>query len=120
MPRLFEWAVNSNRPVAIRYPRGGDEIELNEIKKVSYGKWETISKGKDVVIIATGKMVQKAYLANLKYNLNVTIINATFIKPLDEKLLLELIKENNKIITIEDNVLNGGLGSQVSMFLAKN
>ena len=119
LPKLFEWAISSNRPVAIRYPRGRDEIELDEIKKVSYGKWETICKGKDVVIIATGKMVQKAYLANQKYNLNTTIINATFIKPLDEKLLLKLIKENNKIITIEDNVLNGGLGSQISMILAK-
>lgn len=119
LPKLFEWAISSNRPVAIRYPRGRDEIELDEIKKVSYGKWETICKGKDVVIIATGKMIQKAYLANQKYNLNTTIINATFIKPLDEKLLLKLIKENNKIITIEDNVLNGGLGSQISMFLAK-
>ena len=120
MSKLFEWAVNSKRPVAIRYPRGGDEIELNEIKKVSFGKWETICKGEDVVIIATGKMVQKAYIANKKYNLNTTIINATFIKPLDEKLLLKLIKQNNKIITIEDNVLTGGLASQISMFLAKN
>ncbi len=120
IPKLFEWAVNSNRPVAIRYPRGNDEIELKEIKKVSYGKWEEITKGEDVTIIATGKMVQKAYLANKKYNLNATIINATFIKPLDEKLLLKLIKDNKKIITIEDNVLNGGLGSQISFFLAKN
>lgn len=120
MPKLFEWAIKSKKPVAIRYPRGNDEINLKPIKKVSFGKWETICEGKDVAIIATGKMVQKAYLANKKYNLNVTIINATFIKPLDNKLLLKLIKEKKNIITIEDNVLNGGLGSLVSMFLAKN
>lgn len=120
LPKLLEWAVNSKKTVAIRYPRGGDEIELNTIKKVEYGKWEIINKGKDVAIIATGKMVQKAYLANKKYNLNVTIINATFVKPIDEALLLKLIKEKYNIITIEDNVINGGLGSLVSLFLAKN
>lgn len=120
LPILLEWAVNSNRPVAIRYPRGGDEIELSTIKKIEYGKWETINKGKDVAIIATGKMVQKAYLANKNNKLNVSVINATFIKPLDEKILLDLIKNKYNIITMEDNVINGGLASQISLFLAKN
>lgn len=120
MPKLFEWAVKSKKTVAIRYPRGADDISLKQIKKVEYGKWETVTKGKDVTIIATGKMVQKAYLANKKYKLNATIINATFIKPLDEEYLLKLIKSKDNVITIEDNVLNGGLGSQISLFLAKN
>ena len=120
MKKIFEWAVNSKKIVAIRYPRGGDNIELNEIKKIEYGKWETISKGKKVTIIATGKMVQKAYEAKEKYKLDVTIINATFIKPLDEEMLLKIIKRKDNVITIEDNILNGGLGSQVSFFLAKN
>lgn len=120
LPKMLEWAINSKKTVAIRYPRGGDEIELDTIKKVEYGKWEIINKGKDVAIIATGKMVQKAYLANKNNKLNITIINATFIKPLDEKLLLDLIRKKYNIITIEDNVINGGLGSQVSLFLAKN
>ena len=120
LPKMLEWAVNSKKIVAIRYPRGGDEIKLPTIKKVEYGKWETITKGNKVTIIATGKMIQKAYEAKEKYNLDVTIINALFIKPLDEKLLLKEIKNKNNILTIEDNVLNGGLGSQISFFLAKN
>lgn len=118
LPKILEWAVNSKKIVAIRYPRGKDEIEMKEVKKVEYGKWETIAKGKDVAIIATGKMVQKAYLANKEYNLNAMVINAMFIKPLDEKLLLKL-KDYN-ILTIEDNVLNGGLGSLITFFMAKN
>ena len=65
-------------------------------------------------------MVQKPYNANKKYKLNATIINATFIKPIDEKKLLKIIKEKDNVITIEDNVLNGGLSSQVALFLAKN
>ena len=120
LPKLLEWAVNSNKPVALRYPRGRDEIELKEIKKVEYGKWETITKGEKVAIIATGKMVQKAYIANSKYKLNAMIINATFIKPIDEKLLKKLIKENYNIVTIEDNIINGGLASSINLFLAKN
>lgn len=120
LPKVLEWAVNSKKPVAIRYPRGKDEIELKPIKKVSLGKWEIINGGEKVAIIGTGKMVQKAYLANKKYKLNAKVINATFIKPLDEELLLKLIEDNYNILTIEDNILNGGLGSMITCFLAKN
>lgn len=120
LPKVLEWAVNSKKPVAIRYPRGKDEIELKPIKKVTFGKWEIINGGEKVAIIGTGKMVQKAYLANKKYKLNAKVINATFIKPLDEELLLKLIEDNYNILTIEDNILNGGLGSMITCFLAKN
>ena len=120
LPKVLEWAVNSKKPVAIRYPRGKDEIELKPIKKVTFGKWEIINGGEKIAIIGTGKMVQKAYLANKKYKLNAKVINATFIKPLDEELLLKLIEDNYNILTIEDNILNGGLGSMITCFLAKN
>ena len=120
LPKVLEWAINSKKPVAIRYPRGKDEIELKPIKKVALGKWEIINGGEKVAIIGTGKMVQKAYLANKKYKLNAKVINATFIKPLDEELLLKLIEDNYNILTIEDNILNGGLGSMITCFLAKN
>ncbi len=118
LPKLLEWAINSKKIVAIRYPRGSDEINIKEIKKVEYGKWEKIEKGDKVAIIATGKMVQKALKANKEFKLNVTIINATFIKPLDEKLLLSLIREKINILTIEDNILSNGLGSQITFFLS--
>jgi 1-deoxy-D-xylulose-5-phosphate synthase len=117
LPKILEWAVNSKKIVAIRYPRGGDEIDLKPIKKIELGKWETINKGNKTAIIATGKMVQKAIEANKEYKLNATIINATFIKPLDEKYLKKLIKEEYNILTIEDNVLSNGLGAQISFFL---
>lgn len=119
LPLLLEWAVNSKKTVAIRYPRGGDMKPLPKMKKVEFGKWEELEKGKKVTIIATGKMNQLAVLANEKYNLGVTIVNATFIKPLDEKYIKEIIKRNDNIITIEDNTLNGGLGSLVTLLLAK-
>ncbi len=120
LPKLLNWAIKSKKVVAIRYPRGGDYIDLKEIKKVELGKWEEINGGEKVAIIATGKMVQKAYLANKEYKLNARIINATFIKPLDEELLNELIKKKYNILTIEDNVLYGGLGSLISFYLIQN
>ncbi len=119
LPKLLEWSINSNKIVAIRYPRGSDLIKLDEIKKVEYGKWDVLSKGEGVAIIATGKMVQLAFEANEKYNLSVMVIDATFIKPLDTKLLMK-IKNNYSIITIEDNVISGGLGEHISLFLMKN
>ena len=121
LPILLEWSIKQNFPIAIRYPKGTDEIKLPKVKEISLGKWEKITKGtKNIAIIATGRMVQKAYLAKEKYNLDVTIINAQFIKPLDEKLLLKLINEKYNILTIEDNVLNGGLASLIILFLIKN
>ena len=120
LPKLLKWAVKSKMVVAIRYPRGGDYIDLKEIKKVELGKWEELNDGEKIAIIATGKMVQKAYLANKEYKLNAKIINATFIKPLDEDILNELIKKKYNILTIEDNVLNGGLGSLISFYLLQH
>ena len=117
MDKMFEWAISNEYPIAIRYPRGGDSIALKEIKKIELGKWEVVSKGEKIAIIATGKMVEKAVLVNEKYKLNAMIINALFIKPLDLNLLKNLIKDNYNILTIEDNVVNGGLGSNILLEL---
>jgi len=119
MDKMFEWAVSNDYPVAIRYPRGRDNFDMPEIKKVELGKWEVVNKGASVAIIATGKMVEKAIEVKEKYNLDVMIINALFIKPLDTDLLKKLVKEKCNILTIEDNVINGGLGSNILIELNK-
>ena len=113
MEPILRFAIKQKCAVAIRYPRGGDTLELTPIKKITLGSWEVIDEGKDVAIIATGTMVQRVVLAKEKYNLQVTIINAIFIKPLDEKMLKNLIKNEYNILTIEDGVLSGGLGSHI-------
>jgi len=119
---LLKWAINKNAPVAIRYPRGGNIINtLSPITKVEEGKWELINKGSKVCIIATGKMVQHAMLVKdilYENGLNPTIINATFIKPIDKKLLENIKKEGYNILTIEDNILNGGLGCAIKDYLS--
>ncbi|SFC96928.1 1-deoxy-D-xylulose-5-phosphate synthase [Clostridium uliginosum] len=117
MPLLLKWAIQKNAPVAIRYPRGADIIDyMTPLKEIKEGVWEVISEGTDVCIIASGKMVQHAILAKelLKdKNLNPKIINATFIKPIDKKMLQKLKDEGYNILTIEDNSLAGGLGSSI-------
>jgi len=120
---LLKWAINKNSPVAIRYPRGGNIINnLSPITKVEEGKWEIINHGSKVCIIATGKMVQNAMIVKdilYEKGLNPTIINATFIKPIDKKLLENIKKEGYNILTIEDNILKGGLGSSIKDYLSE-
>ena len=118
---LLKWALNKNSPVAIRYPRGGDIIDnLSPIKEIKEGKWEVINSGLKTCIIATGKMVQHAvYAKEMLYEqgINPTIINAVFIKPIDKELLKQIADKGYNILTIEDNVLKGGLGSAVREYL---
>lgn len=115
MSNLLMYAFSKNNPVAIRYPKGGDLLKLNPIKNIKIGKWETISDGDKLVILATGKMVQIAYLAKEKIakKYNPIIINALFIKPLDKTYLKQIIKQNYNVLTLEDNNIIGGFGEQV-------
>lgn len=110
---LLEYATSLNKPVAIRYPRGNDITTLKPLTKIKPNKWEIVSDGEKVAVIATGRMVGYAMLAKEKSNNNPMIINATFIKPLDKELLKKLVKDNYDIITVEDNTIINGFGSQV-------
>lgn len=118
---LLRWAINKNSPIAIRYPRGGDIIDnITPIKEVKEGEWEVINNGSKTCVIATGKMVQHAvYVKEMLYEqgINPTIINAVFIKPIDKKLIKEISDRGYNILTIEDNVLKGGLGCAVKDYL---
>lgn len=115
---MIRWASKQKFPIAIRYPRGGDreDLSLKPLKEFKSGKWEILCEEGDIAILAVGKMVQTALKVKEKLNLQgiqVTVINANFIKPLDEGLLKYLVDNNYKIITIEDNVKSGGFGSAV-------
>ena len=120
---MLRWAIDyNNGPVAIRYPRGGDlkDIDICPMKTIYKGKWEIIDEGEKVAIIATGKMVQHAIKVKeiLKSKgLNPKIINASFIKPLDYSIIEELVGENYNIITVEDNVITGGLGESILSYV---
>lgn len=120
---MLRWAIDyNNGPVAIRYPRGGDlkDIDICPMKTIYKGKWEIIDEGEKVAIIATGKMVQHAIKVKEileSKGLNPKIINASFIKPLDYSIIEELVGENYNIITVEDNVITGGLGESILSYV---
>lgn len=116
---ILEYAVNKNSPVAIRYPKGSSNSNLKPINKIQEGKWEIVSKGEKVAVLCVGKMVEKAVEAKEKSHINFLIINALFVKPLDYKMLEKLSKENFAIITLEDNTMINGFGTQVLTYLNK-
>lgn len=110
----FDW---QDGPVAIRYPRGGIPDKLQDaVRPIPYGTWQVEREGEEVVIFAVGAMVYPALEAATRLlvdGLSPTVVNARFIKPLDEKLLALLLENHKKVITVEDNVLAGGFGSAI-------
>ena len=116
---LMFTAINSNRPFAIRYPRGNGVLEnwKNDISKIEIGKGETIKKGSDVAVLSIGhpgNFVAEA-ISNLdvEFQSKVGHINMIFIKPLDNDLLTKVFDDYKTIITIEDGVKKGGFGSAI-------
>lgn len=117
---IMRWALKQDFPIAIRYPRGGDKINLSIQKEYTKGKWEVLRSEGDIAVIATGKMVATAVeVADEMKNMgiNLSVINACFVKPIDKKLILELVKKGYKIVTLEDNVIHGGLGSLILEYI---
>ena len=125
LARMLVTAVNHNSPIAIRYPRGkglGVKIDDNP-QPITIGKAKLIFKGDDVLLLAIGSSTNDACKARkiLKtMNIDASVINARFVKPLDKDLILEYATKIKKIITIEEHVLQGGFGSAVLEMLADN
>lgn len=110
-------------PIAVRYPRiNGLGVPLDEtLVPIPIGSWETVREGDSIAIAAVGPMVQLAMEAAeqlMRDGLNLRVINARFIKPLDEQMLLQLAKEQLTLLTIEEGSLQGGFGSAVLEFYA--
>jgi 1-deoxy-D-xylulose-5-phosphate synthase len=121
MSRMLEFAVDYDGPIAIKYPRGSAYYELKEYQTpIVYGKSELIYKGRKVALICVGKMMEQgleAYRRLLLDNIEITLVNARFVTPLDEELLCALGKEHDAIVTVEDNVYSGGYGQAVAAYL---
>ncbi len=115
---MLKFSATYAHPLAIRYPRAGKLLFEGEETELSAGKWQYLHRGKKAkaTILATGErclLVALKVLKNLQAKgLDVDVVNARFVKPLDEELLKNL--QSKHIITMEDNVKNGGFGSMVN------
>jgi 1-deoxy-D-xylulose-5-phosphate synthase len=118
-------AIEVDGPAAIRYPRGsGYGVDISAPpKQLVVGKGEVLRQGRDAAIIAYGSMVYPAVEAAeilRKEGIDPTVINARFVKPLDEELIIETARNHEHIITVEEAYLAGGFGSAVMELLEAN
>ncbi|RCW65416.1 1-deoxy-D-xylulose-5-phosphate synthase [Saliterribacillus persicus] len=112
-------------PIALRYPRGnGLGVEMDDaLKEIPIGSWEVLKDGKDAVILTFGTSIPMSLEAReilKKQGINVKVVNARFIKPLDEKMLHDLMKSEVPILTVEEAILKGGFGSSILEFAEEN
>jgi 1-deoxy-D-xylulose-5-phosphate synthase len=110
-------------PIAVRYPRiAGEGVPMDEeLRSIPIGTWEIVREGADAVALAVGPMVALAVKAAeelAKEGISLRVVNARFIKPLDEQMLQSIAKENIPIMTIEETSIAGGFGSAVLEFYA--
>ena len=121
---LYTATLYRKGPIAIRYPRGNAlGVEIKPFAQIPIGKGEIVEKGNDAAIIAIGNMVDvgmkvRAELA--KENIDIEVVNARFVKPLDGELLKDVFSRHKKVITLEDNVITGGFGSAILEFMNQN
>ena len=118
LARMLKTAVYAGHPASVRYPRGnGVGVPMDEtIETVEIGKGELLAEGPDVAIVAIGHMVPEAVAAAERLaaeGVSATVMNARFVKPLDEEMLLALADTVGRIVTVEDHYLSGGFGSAV-------
>lgn len=125
LKKMIELSASLSGPMAIRYPKDGLDlgpgIAVQQPLKV--GEWELLSDGEDVMFFATGPMVQIAMQASIELmgrNVRAGVVDARFIKPMDEKLLLEKCKDVSLVVTLEENSVLGGLGEGIAHILLQN
>ena len=118
---MLEFAMDFKGPIAIRYGRGEacyDYKEYND--RIIFGKSECLLIGKDIALVCVGSMLDTGMKVakDLKnHGINATVINARFVKPIDEAMLDSLAENYDMIVTLEENVLHGGYGERVLKYI---
>ena len=121
---MLRFAVRMETPVAIRYPRGTAYDEFQEYRApIAFGKSEAIYEEDSIALVSVGHMFENAVKAReiiKDTGYNWSLVNARFVKPLDEEMIVELAKDHRLIVTIEENVASGGFGDRVLEVVNKN
>ena len=123
--RMLATALSYGGPIAFRYPRGSATgVPLDEIiHPLTIGKGKVLAEGNDVLILAIGRPVGDALQAHKRLfdqGISATVVNCRFVKPLDMDLVCALSEKIPRIITIEENVRQGGFGSAVLEAMSEN
>ena len=105
-------------PAAVRYPRGaGIGIAIDpRLEPLPVGRARVVRDGSDVALLVFGTLLATAH--GVAAQLNATLADMRFVKPLDEELIIELARRHKLLVTVEENVIAGGAGTAVGEFLA--
>ncbi|MBD5478325.1 MAG: 1-deoxy-D-xylulose-5-phosphate synthase [Lachnospiraceae bacterium] len=118
---MLKFAVEFDGPCAIRYPRGEAYAGLREFREpIEYGKSEWIYEEKEIALLAVGSMVKTAEAVRdilKKAGHSCSLVNARFVKPLDEAMVEKAAAGHDLLVTMEENVASGGFGERVQSFL---
>lgn len=125
LKKMISLSTLVNEPMAIRYPKESEDMGpgIQSQKDFRVGEWELLSDGDDVMIFAVGRMVQVAMQAAIELmgkGLSVGVVDARFVKPMDEKLLIEKASKVKLAVSIEENSVNGGFGEGMLNVLQRN
>lgn len=118
---MIKFAVDYDGPIAVRYPRGEAYTGLKEFRApICLGKSEVIHEGSRVALLAVGSMVKMAEEVQKqlkeRMNMDAALVNARFVKPIDEELLRSFADTYELVVTLEENVKDGGFGERVLAF----
>jgi 1-deoxy-D-xylulose-5-phosphate synthase len=122
---MLKTALNSNKPCAIRYPKGtgiGTVLDKS-LCILQIGKAKVLREGNDICFLAIGNHVETCLKASgllLEKNVNASVVNMRFLKPLDVNILKKMLLKTKKFITVEENTLTGGFGETVKAFLCNS
>ncbi len=118
---MIKFAVDYDGPIAVRYPRGEAYAGLKEFRApICLGKSEVIHEGSRVALLAVGSMVKMAEQVQKqlkeRMDMDAALVNARFVKPIDEELLRSFADTYELVVTLEENVKDGGFGERVLAF----
>ena len=118
---MLHFAETFDKPLTIRYPRGAAVTAMGQYDApIRFGKAEILETGHGIALLAFGSMVQTAmevHEALKEKQVSSTVVNLRFASPIDRKLIAQLTEEHNSIVTLEENVLRGGVGEFISAYL---